>query len=262
MDNTIYFHKTFSKWEVKPNIAGLPEIPRNFLALNEISGIQEISIANIALTRGIGCYDFPSNILSYNEGDNSSFAGFADRGNNYLNVMKSILNNIELLDNWIIIKTDLNHLDNSIKNIDLKRTETKNLIISHEYRDNIVNLEINRESEGIRRFLANLIALYQHPTKQTLLFEEPEKGIYLGAFGLLVDEYKQFIETNKGQIIIVSHSPNLLDHFEPESIRVVEMVDGETKIDPLDPMQVENIQERLMTTGGLLTTDIARRQQD
>ena len=43
-------------------------------------------------------------------------------------------------------------------------------------------LDLTEESDGFRRFYAHLLALYQTPPKQTLVFEEPENGIYPGVW--------------------------------------------------------------------------------
>ncbi|HVC92119.1 MAG TPA: AAA family ATPase, partial [Pirellulales bacterium] len=119
-------------------------------------------------------------------------------------------------------------------------------------------LDIAQQSEGFRRFLAHLIALYQSPPKLVMAFEEPEKGIFPGALEVLADEFKACATQGRGQIIMTTHSPGLLDHFEPEQIRVVDLNGFETNIGPIAQEQIESVKERLLSAGELLTVDFAR----
>ncbi len=133
--------------------------------------------------------------------------------------------------------------------------------MAHRLGDKTLTLDLRQESDGFRRFYAHLLALYQLPPKQTLVFEEPENGIYPGALELLADEFKAAPDADRGQVLLTTHSPALLDHFSVEQIRVVELVDLETKIGPLAEEQKEAIQEELLHAGELLTVDPARRTE-
>ena len=94
-----------------------------------------------------------------------------------------------------------------------------------------------------------------------MIFEHPEDGIHPGALSLLADEIKSSPEHGRGQVILTTHNPELLDHFEADQIRVVEIIDGETKIGLMAKEQKESVQEHLLTPGELLTVDPARIQQ-
>ncbi len=104
----------------------------------------------------------------------------------------------------------------------------QNAIVAHRLGDKTLPLELQLESDGFRRFYAHLLALYQMPPKQTLVFEEPENGIYPGALELLADEFKAAPDDNRGQVLLTTHSPTLLDHFSAAQIRVVELENLET----------------------------------
>jgi predicted ATPase len=91
-----------------------------------------------------------------------------------------------------------------------------------------------------------------------MIFEEPENGIYPGALSMLADEFKAAPEVGRGQIVLTTHSPRLLDHFDADQIRVVELVDLETKIGPLAQEQRQALEEQLLRAGELLTVDPAR----
>jgi len=136
--------------------------------------------------------------------------------------------------------------------------DPQKVIVAHRLKDKILPLELRQESDGFRRFYAHLLAVYQTPPKQTLVFEEPENGIYPGALELLADEFKAAPDAGRGQVLLTTHSPALLDQFSSEHIRVVELVDLETRIGPLAEEQREALSEELLHAGELLTVDPAR----
>lgn len=121
-----------------------------------------------------------------------------------------------------------------------------------------IQLGLDQESDGFRRFLAHLLALYQNPSKQTLIFEEPENGIYLGALAVLAEEFQAAPADGRGQVILTTHSPRLLDHFTADEIRVVEIAGMQTRIGPVSSEQRASIQEGLLVPGELLSVDPAR----
>ena len=103
-----------------------------------------------------------------------------------------------------------------------------------------------------------MLALNQVPPKQTVVIEEPEKGIYPGALEVLASEFERISSSGRSQVILTTHSPNLLDHLAHESIRVVEIDNNSTRISKLAKEQEESVREELMSTGELLTVDPAR----
>jgi predicted ATPase len=106
------------------------------------------------------------------------------------------------------------------------------------------------ESEGTLRALGLLAARYQTPEPSLIAVEEPELNLHPGAMGLLADT---FVEASLStQIILTTHSPDLISRFPTDSLLVVESVDGEAQIGPIDEAQREIVQEGLFTTGDLL----------
>lgn len=130
--------------------------------------------------------------------------------------------------------------------------------MSHKATGKLFELNLQQESDGFRRFYAHLLALYQSPPKLTLIFEEPENAIYPGALSLLADEFRAAPRENRGQVIITTHNPTLLDSFDVDNIRVVEMRDGKTLIGPVSKEQTAAVKDRLLTTGDLLKIDQPR----
>ena len=62
-------------------------------------------------------------------------------------------------------------------------------------------------------------------------------------------------------MILTTHNPVLLNYFDADQIRVVELDDNlETQIGPLAPEQREALKEKLLYPGELFTVDVARRK--
>ena len=160
------------------------------------------------------------------------------------------------------IVATLQRINETIASVELDSLQNpQNAIVAHRLRDTLLQLELGQESDGFRRFYTHLLALYQIPPKQTMVFEEPENGIYPGALELLADEFKAAPDDNRGQVLLTTHSPALLDCFSADQIRVVELVDLETRIGTLDEGQKQALQEELLHPGELLTVDPARRSE-
>jgi len=110
-------------------------------------------------------------------------------------------------------------------------------------------------SDGTLMALKLLVALAQPKVRTGLIplvcIEEPETGIHPGAMGVLLDAIREASET--AQVIVTSHSPELLDnkHIPADSLLAVVM-DGETRIGPLGEGFRDGIRKRLFTPGELL----------
>jgi predicted ATPase len=114
-------------------------------------------------------------------------------------------------------------------------------------------------SDGTLRALAALVACYQvvlphgHPT--FIGIEEPEAALHPAAMRALVSALDE--STLRTQILLITHSPDLLDAEEvkPENVRVVRMIDGKTVIAPVDAADVEIVARELNTLAGLERED-------
>lgn len=125
--------------------------------------------------------------------------------------------------------------------------------------DQLIPLDLSQESDGFRRYYAHLLALYQTPPKQLLMFEEPANGIYPGALRNLAEEFRSAAQAGRGQVLISTQSPDLLDGFEAESLRVVDVDEAQsTIIGPLDPAQLQAVKDQMLEPGELITVDQAR----
>ena len=118
----------------------------------------------------------------------------------------------------------------------------------------------NNMSDGTLRVLGILVALFQGNQKVekrvTLVgIEEPEIALHPAAAGVLLDALRD--AAYKKQVIITSHSPDLLDdkHLDVNSILAVEAHDGNTLIAPVDKVGRSIMGDNLCTAGELLRLD-------
>ena len=97
----------------------------------------------------------------------------------------------------------------------------------------------------------DLIALPgQYPSPSLVAIEEPEQGIHSGALQIFT-ELLEYASSNS-QIIVATHSSDLLDFLATdsiESIRAVSMFKGATLAGPVAGHQLKAIQDDLLTAG-------------
>jgi len=77
-------------------------------------------------------------------------------------------------------------------------------------------------STGTLRILALLAALHHPNPKPVMIIEEIENGLDPRTVHMLVEEIRYFVESGRGQVIITTHSPYLLDLLKLSQIVVVE----------------------------------------
>lgn len=231
--------------------------------LGRLPAIQEIADAHTAISSGIGYYSFPNDVLSSRERShgarNNLDSGLADDASNYLHMMRDIAQdyrNPQVRSNIIAV---LKKLNTTIAAINLDSlTSPSRAEVGHSTNGKILSLNLQQESDGFRRFYAHLLALYQVPPKLVNVIEEPENGIYPGALELLAEEFKASEPSGRGQVVLTTHSPTLLDHIPVECLRVFELRTGQTVIGPVSNAQQEAVKEQLLTCGELLSVDPAR----
>jgi predicted ATPase len=245
-------------WLVEPELVQVPN--PGPIALGRIASISEVVIAFTALTSGIGCYIFSDQVFRQGT-PNRETRGLADDAANFLEALKDIASNLQDLKVRKGIVVVLQRVNPSISSIELDNIQHPgNVVVGHKLNGKTLELWLHQESDGFRRFYAHMLALYQRPPKQTLIFEHPEDGIHPGALSLLADEFKAAPEQGRGQVILTTHSPRLLDHFDADQIRVVDLAGLETRIGFVSTEQREAIYEKLLEPGELLTVDPARIQ--
>jgi predicted ATPase len=258
-----------SQWTSKPNLVQVPDA--GAIAISRLPSLSEVVIAYTALTSAIGIHTFSDQVLSpgrkgpprNNSESLEGAPGLRDDASNYLETLREIMSNLHDLSLRHNILSALRRVNKTIASVELDdiRRPTS-VIVGHEFGDKILGLKLSQESDGLRRFYACLLAIYQSPAKQTLIFEHPEDGIHPGALSLLAEEFKSAPQNGRGQVILTTHSPLLLDHFEPDQIRAVQLDGLETRIGQISREQREAIEENLLDPGELLTVDPARIEEN
>jgi predicted ATPase len=114
-------------------------------------------------------------------------------------------------------------------------------------------------SDGTLRTLGILVALMQLSGRKASVplvgIEEPETALHPAAAGALIDSIREAIEHT--QVILTTHSPELLDEIDPRQERILVAVadQGTTEIGPIDAVGMQAIQNHLYTAGELLRLD-------
>ena len=137
---------------------------------------------------------------------------------------------------------------------DVRSTPVGGYLVLQFKHSNIVGgrevwLDAAHESDGTLRMLALLTAIYQRRGPTFFGIEEPESAVHPGVLAVLADVLQE--ASHRTQIVITTHSPDLIDRIPIECIRAVEFADGETKVGMVSERQVTAVIEGLFTAGEL-----------
>lgn len=161
------------------------------------------------------------------------------------------------------LETRLTELVPNIHGISLKRTGDR-IALNLIDRYGGYHIPTRDISDGTLRILAFLTALYQTDRPSIVCFEEPENGIHPWLLHKIVELLERVstegIAGEKVQVIITTHSVQLLNYVKPEQIRAVELDDeGATRIHalPTDSFKFEAAMEAYdHEVGAMWFTDI------
>jgi predicted ATPase len=115
-----------------------------------------------------------------------------------------------------------------------------------------------QESDGTLRMAGIITALLQEPPLTLIGIEEPELTVHPGALPILYDFLVQ--ASQRSQVLITTHSPDLLGLLKADEVRVVERHDGATTVGLMDESQRAAVQERLFTPGELMRWEGLRQE--
>lgn len=115
-----------------------------------------------------------------------------------------------------------------------------------------------QESDGTLRVAGIVTALLQEPPTPVIGIEEPELTVHPGAIPLLYDFLKQASE--RSQVLVTTHSPELLDLMDPRDVRVVARAPEGTTVTPMATAQREAVRQGLLTLGEILRTEGLQQQ--
>lgn len=117
------------------------------------------------------------------------------------------------------------------------------LLLGEQYFD--ADIDPLSTSDGTLRLLALVTALHLMPEHGLLVVEEPEHGLHPLVFGPLLDLVRERCPKGGGrQVLVTTHSPDLLDAAEPDEVVVVDRnEDGSTKLSRLDSKKLAKWRE-------------------
>lgn len=115
-------------------------------------------------------------------------------------------------------------------------------------------------SDGTLRAVGALVAVMQRFERKSPVLlvgiEEPETALHPAAVAALTGALHE--AALKTQVIVTCHSPDVLDHIDPErdSLFVVQAEEGVTTVARVDPASREMMKQHLRTPGELLRLDL------
>lgn len=148
-------------------------------------------------------------------------------------------NSLNLIEGINITKSYMPQIQSDSESFYMIRFRTKNIDVNY-----------NQLSYGTQRVLAILLALL-YDKNSTLLIEQPEDGIHSGLLKKLLPICFQYAKHYNKQLIIATHSSEVINLFKPENIRLVKMTENGTKVFPLDKERMPFIRDYIENEGAL-----------
>lgn len=134
-----------------------------------------------------------------------------------------------------------------------------NLKFKQEQGSEVAEFNATEMSDGALRALGIVVATHQMEEDELLIIEEPEVSIHVGAAQLLFELLKEASE--RGAVLITTHSADLLDAARDEEILVCDYVNGSTKIGPLADAQRQVVRQGLFSVAELMRSEPLRIQE-
>lgn len=152
-----------------------------------------------------------------------------------------ILNNIDGTDAYNSIIEEISQIYPGVEGISCKVQSNRiTLYLKENIGGKHTSIPSTRLSDGTLQYLF-LLTILLSPIKPPLIcLEEPEMGLHPDLIHKLAHVLKKSSEHT--QIIITTHSKNLVDAFndDPESVIICEKVDGATQLKRLDEKKLES----------------------
>jgi predicted ATPase len=179
----------------------------------------------------------------------SSVTEFEPDGSNATSVFEvlSATSKAELVD-------ELNAIVPGIVRIEIQRLADRQTFKFVQATEN-GNREFNAKqmSDGTLRAFSVLLAMKQPRKPSLFVIEEPEVAIHLGALRTLMDILTA--ESSGAQIVLTTHSADIVDSVSVDSLRVVWNEGGESHVGAVADHTREIVRNGLITPGELLRSD-------
>ena len=105
-------------------------------------------------------------------------------------------------------------------------------------------------SDGTLRILGILVALHQYPPRSFIAIEEPELTVHPGVLPALAEELLE--ASQRSQVLVSTHSPDLIARLPVESLRVVKGSASGSSVGPISRGQLQAVNDLLFSSGDLL----------
>jgi hypothetical protein len=116
-------------------------------------------------------------------------------------------------------------------------------------------IRASQASDGLVLVLAYLAVLYLPEPPRVLLMEEPENGIHPKRLEEVLKILRELVgDASTTQVIITTHSPYVLDHFEPDEVTICRKdADGAVMTRRLSESEVVRRQSSVFSLGEIWT---------
>src|SRR5205823_2403860 len=94
-----FFDHASDKWTTPPATNSPPQLGHHPV-VGLIYGVPEIRFAYLAMTEGLGCYDFPSDVLQGGNYQPSEPTALNDSASNYLRSFEAIANDLSKIEDF------------------------------------------------------------------------------------------------------------------------------------------------------------------
>lgn len=112
-----------------------------------------------------------------------------------------------------------------------------------------MSFEGHQMSDGTLRLFGILLALLQPRRSTIIAVEEPEASLHVAALEALVEMMRARV--GPGEVVLTTHSPELIDFVEPDELRLVRRAAGNTVVSGVSPHSRQVVREDLFTLGEL-----------
>lgn len=240
------------KWLWGPNDLR-PKVTPQSLALNLLAGDERFAPLANAL-RNVCVYSiFPDTLREPQKPDGTK--PMKQHGQNWASILQSMASNGAEAD----LRAALARLTGDITDFRVRQlggylnAEFRHATVQRLSKDRSKWFESAQESDGTLRVAGIITALLQDPPLTLIAIEEPELTVHVGAIPLLFDYLKQASE--RAQVLVTTHSVELLELLDIDDIRVVDRYEGVTKVAPVRSDQRESVRKRLLTVGDIMTME-------
>ena len=122
--------------------------------------------------------------------------------------------------------------------------------VSSELNEGEAWFDASQCSDGTLRILGVLVALHQYPPRSLIAIEEPELAVHPGVVLALAEEMLE--ASQRSQVLVSTHSPDLIARLPVESLRVVEGSASGSSVGPVSGQQLQAVSDLLFSPGDLL----------